>query len=358
VVQRDYRNSFNPTEKGDRPAISQRACCLLQPQQEKLILSSKGRQTMYRSVIVPLDGSSFGEHALPLAASIARRSNASLQLVHVVTPLSAVYAETLLAPDPEIEAEYVAQHCKYLERMAGRVKEFTGVTASCVVLSGEVALTLRMHMAKESPDLIVMTTHGRGALGRFWLGSMADDLVRHLHTPLLLVRPGGKAPEWSPLPAPRHLIVTLDGTPVAEQILEPALALAGLMEAELTLLRVIKPVIPMSMVPEGVTLDESTLRLQERIEAVQREQSHKARTYLEQVAERLRHNNRAVQTRVMTEDNTSRAILHAGATGATDLIALATHGRRGLQRLLLGSVADKVIRGATVPVLVLRPKQE
>jgi nucleotide-binding universal stress UspA family protein len=313
---------------------------------------------MYRSVLVPLDGSSFGEHALPLAASIARRAKAALQLVHVATPQDVAYAEALLVPDPELQYTLETQQKDYLEQMAKRVESFAQLPVSTSLLRGEVASSIRLHAVKGKVDLVVMTTHGRGALARFWLGSVADELVRHLPIPILLVRPQEGEPMWGHEPVLKHILMPLDGTPLAEQILEPATALGSLMGSDYTLLRAIKPVLPPGCPPAGESFSDRTEKLLTQIQITHERLAREAHGYLEQVAQRLRGRDLRVQTQVLVEGQPGRAILDAIAPAAIDLIALAAHGRRGLSRLVLGSVADKIIRGAAVPVLVQRPAQE
>jgi nucleotide-binding universal stress UspA family protein len=202
-------------------------------------------------------------------------------------------------------------------------------------------------------DLVVLTTHGRGPLGRFWLGSVADALVRRLPVPALLVRPQEGAPAAE---AVRHILVPLDGSPLAEQILEPAAALAELTGAAVTLLRVVGPVPPPGAeVPDGL-IEEAVQQLLEKTAELQERVNAGASQGLETAAARLRERGLVVQTRVAVADAPAPAILDAAREVGADLIALATHGRRGLKRLLLGSVADKVVRGGTLPVLLLRPR--
>jgi nucleotide-binding universal stress UspA family protein len=313
---------------------------------------------MYRSVLVPLDGSPFGEQALPLAVSIARRAKATLQLVHVATPLDVAYAGAMIVPDPDLDYILESRQRYYLERTAQRVQGFADLPVGTVLLRGETASSIRQHVVKEKVDLIVMTTHGRGSLARFWLGSVADEMVRQMPTPILLVRPREGEPAWGQEPALKHILLPLDGTPLAERILEPAIALGSLMAADYTLLRAIKPVLPTGWPPEADSLGEGVAKLLARIEATHEMLGREARGYLEEVAGRLRSRQLRVQSRVLVEEQVGRAIVEAAAPGEVDLIALATHGRRGLSRLVLGSVADKVIRGAAVPVLVQRPPQE
>jgi nucleotide-binding universal stress UspA family protein len=312
---------------------------------------------MYRSILVPLDGSTFGEHALPLALGLARRSGASLRLLHVHTPLATVYAEGAYAFDSSLEAELKAHQTHYLADVVQRIGEASSVSVHPEVLEGPVAETIRTTALGTGADLVVMTTHGRGALARFWLGSVADELVRQLPMPLLLVRPGEGQPDLKADPVPRHLLLPLDGSPLAEQMIEPAAALGSLAEADFTLLRVISPVAPLDYSIEGTTFSQRAQAIVAQIERLQAEARKEAHDYLEGVAGRLRERGLKVQTKVLVDAQPATLILRYATPPGVDLIALATHGRRGLARLFLGSVADKVIRGAAVPVLVHRAVQ-
>jgi nucleotide-binding universal stress UspA family protein len=311
---------------------------------------------MYHSLLVPLDGSAFAEHALPLALSLARRAGAGLRLVRVYTPLQAMYAPDGLFFDAELDDRLKLGQQEYLDGLVARLAAASGVPVTPVLLEGQdVATSVRAVAADTGADLVVMTTHGRGAVGRFWLGSVADKLIRELPMPLLLVRPGEAAPDFGREPVLKHLLLPLDGSPFAEQILEPAIALGSLMGADYTLLRVIKPVWPASCDFYGRDLGPEAESLLNQIEKAQGQIRKEAEEYLGRVAERLRPQSLRVRTRVEVEEQTAAAILKEAKAPAIDLIALGTHGRHGLSRLLLGSVADKVIRAATLPVLVHRP---
>lgn len=308
---------------------------------------------MLRSILVPLDGSTFGEQALPWALSIARRAKASLEIVHVHRALEATYAEMQIF-DATLDQQIRGRERQYLESTLAAVKAVGGVTAAAVNKEGEVAATIRDHAQAAGADLIVMMTHGRGPLGRFWLGSTTDELMREAPAPMLLIHPHDKKADLKTDIVLQHVLIPLDGTPLAEQILPPAVNLARLMGAALTLLRIVKPVMPMAM-PAGVgSFGEMAHHMLERVDTLQDQLKAEAQGYLDQVAERLRGQGLNVQTQVAIEEQPGVAILHH-AQPPVDLIALETHGRRGVARLFLGSVADKVIRGAHVPVLVHRP---
>src|SRR5688500_4450672 len=122
---------------------------------------------MFRNVLVPLDGSAFGEHALPLALTVARRAGATLHLMHVHTPLAAVYLEGAAYFDESLEGDYKRHQEDYLAHVVRRVKEAAPVAVTPTLAQGEVAQAIEDTAARAGADLIVMTTHGRGPLGRF-----------------------------------------------------------------------------------------------------------------------------------------------------------------------------------------------
>ena len=306
---------------------------------------------MYRSIMVPLDGSTFGEYALPLALGIARQAGATVHLTHVWVPPAPIYTDEMFVvkdmphlPDRERERTY-------LNELAMCLSERWEVAITPTLLDGPVSDTLRAHALATDVDLIVVTTHGRGPLSRFWLGSVTDALIRQMPIPILLVRPHEAALdllEEVHEQAFQHVLIPLDGSALAEEVVESAVALGRLMQAEYTLLQAIDvPLLGYAPAAHATGMDEQ-IREQWRAEA---------QTYLDQVAEGMRAEGLKVHTSVKIAQP-AVAILDYARENAVDLIAMATHGRGGVARLLLGSVADKVVRGAGAPVLLLRPQVE
>jgi nucleotide-binding universal stress UspA family protein len=301
-------------------------------------------EPMYRSLLVPLDGSDFGEHALLLALSLARRLGATLGVVHVHMSPWGAYGELGGQYDETTDRILRERDRAYLDAIVQRLAAAADISLSSALLDGPVAETISWHATATGSDLLVMTTHGRGPLARFWLGSVADALVRQASIPILLVQPREGPPDLAQEPVLRRVLIPLDGSELAEQILEPALPLGAATQAEYTLLRVVQPVMP----------GGHTQQLKQ-LQALHRQIWTEAQEHLERIAGRLRARALTVQTRVVSHDQPAAAILEDASAHGADLIALATRGRGGLKRLLLGSVADKVLRGAATPVLVYRP---
>lgn len=296
-------------------------------------------KSMFRTLLVPLDGSAFGEHALPYALETARSSGAAIELVHVH---ELVRLEELTV-DPQWDEEVREQERGYLASMADRISRAAAGAVSFTLLVGTPVRALCEQADEAGADLIVMTTHGRGGFERAWIGSVADGLVRRVEIPILLIRPREETPDLEREVRFRHILVPLDGSEFSEQILEHALAIGRPGGARYTLLRIVPP----SLLVGGRVIEVD----EERVTEIMR----RSQDYLGRVAERLRRRSVEVATQVVAHPSPAGAILEWAAAYGADLIAMTTHGRGGLARLVLGSVADKVLRGTAVPLLLYRP---
>jgi nucleotide-binding universal stress UspA family protein len=315
---------------------------------------------MYRSLLVPLDGSSLSEHALSFASAIARRSGAQLHLAYVHVPYTAepIFVEGLPVIDQALHSLRREHERAYLERLSARLVAEAAIAATASVLeplgtgtlAESIADTISRHAAAIDADLIVVSTHGRGGMTRFWLGSVADALIHMSPVPLLLIPPPDGAPDFRHFAPFHQILIPLDGTVLAEHILEHVLALGAVMPATYTLLRVVKPVTLFRAAPFTTPTDlDPDATMQHQMEA---------QRYLQAIATRLQPDMLDIRTQVMVAQQPAAAILEYARDNAADLIALATHGRGGAVRLLLGSVADKIVRGASTPVLLYRPSVE
>jgi len=293
-----------------------------------------------RIVMVPLDGSTFAEAALPLATALARRAGATLRLV-------LVHGTATGAGDEAAAAQVALQdhEREYLRGTASRLDPGGALVSGVDLLEGAPGPSLAAAVGSLRADLVVMATHGRGAVGRAWLGSVADYLLRHLHTPILLVRPGEPGPVNAGTRLER-ILVPLDTSSTSEEILETVLALAD-PGATITLAHVVEPVLGTAepTLPFPMPLDPKLLADLREL----------AQARLDRVAEALRARGVTVSARVLTGVGPAQMLLEEAGRGQYDLVAMTTHGQGGLRRLLLGSVTDKVVRGATGPVLVSRP---
>lgn len=330
---------------------------------------------MIRSVLVPLDGSSFGEHALPYAAQFAHLAQATLHLLHVHQPVNSsdgegsAFFDHLPTSSPEgmdeelgfLNSSLDEVVCKnrriYLEQIGNRLQGYGPIAINTIVLEGEVVPSIHEAITENKVDLVVMTTHGRGPLQRFWLGSVASSLLHEVATPLLMVHPKAEAADLARKVSLRRILLPLDGSSLAEEIIAPSQELAGLLGAELELLHVLKPVQATSYALQAFDFGVMDPQIQGQIDTFQEGQVKKSQKYLERLATQLNSHSISTTAKVLIADQAVPAILHEAEKSSADLISLKTHGRRGLARMLLGSVADKVVRSSHIPVLVQRPKK-
>lgn len=302
---------------------------------------------MPANILLPLDGSAFSEHALPAALELTRRLQGRLHLVHVHEPPASLPAQGSLVVEAELGRALREHEEQYLRDLADRCLSDAGITPRVELLEGPVATALAAYSHDAGIDLVVMTTHGRGGISRAWVGSVADALVRRSAVPVLLLRPQDGQAAARPLEC-RHVLVTLDGSPLAEGVLEPISLFTRLYHPRISLLRVVAP-LQVVTEPAGAVavLSQDPAAIEKAVAG--------ARTYLEEMAAPLRAGGLEVATAVQVHSVAAVAILDYAATHAVDTIAMATHGRGGWSRVALGSVADKVMRGTLMPVILYRP---
>jgi nucleotide-binding universal stress UspA family protein len=322
---------------------------------------------VYHDILVPLDGSTFAEQALPHAVFLAKHAEARLHLVLVHEPMptwvpSSAGESTVAAEARPVELAYLDGVVEKTQRQvpkgvesalleaptAGALAEYAvrqGFSAE--LLDRPVAAALATYAARQSINLIVLATHGRGPLTRSWFGGVADQVVRQVHMPVLFVRPveGEATPKR---PSYRHTLIPLDASPFSEAVLEHAMTLGSLSDARFTLLHVVEDTLPAPALTEFMPTEEFS----SAAAAPWREQASR---YLELCAARFRAEGRQVETATIFGVSPAAFILDEAHRRGVDLIALTTHGSKGLRRMLLGSVTDRIIRGSDIPVLAFRP---
>lgn len=293
---------------------------------------------MYRHVLVPTDGSPLSTRALRYAIPIAERHGARLTLLHVSAPLLAgIAGGGAPVRDASLDAAWAAEDRRAVERIAKRTRKETAVQVDVVYRTGRPASEIADFAAQERVGLVVLCTHGRGGFERLWIGSVADALLRHLTVPTLLVR-GSRAatlPEHGEALFPRAL-VPLDGSPRAEHAVQAALELVADAPLALTVLSVVPPTAAMGAKSFPSPAERELCA-----------------GYLEPLAVRHRGEGRSVEVETAVTANVARAIIEHAKRHDASVIAMATQGLGGLQRFIMGSVADKLLRTAPMPVLVV-----
>lgn len=302
---------------------------------------------MLRTILVPLDGSELAERALPTAFDLARRTGGEIHLVRVHAPLAIIGAtadgmitQDLLATDEAVRERSRA----YLADVAARSSAEWGVRAVPHLSDGSASANITDVAERVKADLIVMTTHGHGGFAPDWMGSVTDAVIRHSHRPVLALPIDGR--EAAAPFTPRSILVTLDGSDHARTILPAAQGFALAFGARVALVRVVAPFVPNDALstltqssPDAFGVDTDA--------AVAKAELDREVASLESAGVR------ATAT-VLEERAIVRSLLDHVKASDADCLAIATQGR-GLSRIFVGSVADKLIRSARRPVLVLRP---
>lgn len=296
-------------------------------------------------ILVPLDGSTFAEAALPIAVDLALRTGGAVHMLRVHTPVVPLIAVgDLSAPvyDPAWDDEMRAVATTYVAGVADRLRPALRQALSTAIRdSDDIAGQIERSAEEFQANLIVLTTHGKGGASLSWFGSVADGVLRHSRRLTLVVPERADTSAF----APRRILVAVDGSRAAEAATSAAAEFGQVYGAELALVQVVAP--PLSgdvlraMSAEG--LDRFDVDVV--VEA--------AKKGLDDAATALRAAGHTVTTLVLVHANAARALLDHIKETSPDLVAMGTHGR-GLSRLFIGSVVDKVMRGSATPALVRR----
>jgi len=297
---------------------------------------------MYRQVLVPLDGSAFAESALPLALELTRRTDADLHLVAVLEPVTSFAYEGW-------EGAAVEWSQKYMEDVLDRVEGEAGGEVSTAVRNGHTVEMLQKEATDVGADVVVMASHGRGAFSRLWLGSVTDGFIRQTDLPVIVARPDEDAEPVSDFSHSfETLLVPLDGSELSERALEHATEFGELFDSAYHLTRIVSyPVeIASPYLPHTAQLNQQVLEDAKR----------GAAEYLEAHAENMRRRGLRVTTSVAVDAQAGQGIVAETEAVGAEMVAMATHGRKGLNRVILGSAADKVLRALHRPLLLFRPQ--
>jgi len=293
---------------------------------------------MLKTILVPLDGSELAEQVIPFARELAQRSGAELLLLTSIQPVG-IWDATATAINWERE-ERLAQ--EYLDAQKERLQG-AGVKVRTRCEHGDAAANIIGTAEAEAVSLIAISTHGRSGISRWLFGSVADRVVQAAHVPLLMIRPDPKAPP--PPPVFEKILVPLDGSNVAASVIPFVEEIARLFGASLVLYHAVPPV---SAYPGFETVNP---QLDSR---VLQDLQDQARELLSAAARDIQ--GRGLQATVAVSiDLAVDGILNAARETGADLIAIGTHGRSGLGRIVMGSVANAVMRRATIPCLLVHP---
>lgn len=313
---------------------------------------------MYSCVLVPLDGSALAAQVLPYAEMVAKSTGATVLLLRVMNPYPAelvregmgVYRETddqagalpSAADWEDMLARINSDAQTYLDEMAESIRS-VGVTVETAVKDGDPADCILEEADRDAGTLIAMTTHGRSGVGRWLLGSVTDKIVRGGRHPMLVTR----AQEGGAHPVNR-VVVTVDGSELSEQAFPHASAMANALGVGVTVLRAV------SLNPYGEAFTEyASIQAGQDVAG---DMESEAREYVAGKVEELQASGLADVTGSIVTGYPASVILDEAGEAGDKLVTMATHGRVGMARLLLGSVTDRVVRHSSGPVFVVRPE--
>ena len=211
-----------------------------------------------------------------------------------------------------------------MQAVGGRRREEVGIAVRATTLAGPAQEASQDHVVVREVDLIVMATHGRGPMSRFWLGSTTDALVRHSTVPILLLRPEEEATPSSTEPfAPRKIVLPLDGSDESEAMLTHALALGGDADVEYELVRVFPypEDFASAYLPHTVQINAHLLQ----------EGRAAAQEYVETQAAALEERGMRATAHTLVASSPAAGILPLAKPMAADLVAPPPPGRGGRQ---------------------------
>jgi nucleotide-binding universal stress UspA family protein len=300
---------------------------------------------MYSKILVPLDGSKTAEKVLPYARYLADKFKVPVELLAVVDiaeVASHMASEKARFLDTIID-DAVRRLTSYLGSVA---TTFADTDVRCSVEKGKAEDTIIEKAATDTAMLITMATHGRSGLNRFLLGSVAEKVLRGMANPLLLIRATEEAKSEGEAML-KSIIVPLDGSELAEGVLPMAAGMAKKLDLEVELFRTYH--IPYNVYggDEGFYAGN----YEELLAGVRDE----AAQYLDKKAADLKNLGVAKITCVTKEGLAADEIILLGQKTPDNLIAMSSHGRSGVKRWVLGSVAEAVVRHCGDPVLITRP---
>jgi len=283
-----------------------------------------------QKILVPLDGSGEAESVLPYLRDLAPKFDSHVHILGIGIGRKTRRVNRLLED--------------YVNRVASGLQS-DNIKAKPVIRYGIAADKILDFTVEKEADLIIMATHGLSGITRWWMGSVAEKVISEATAPVLLVRSKrptktGTADKLNPL---RKILAPLDGSDVGESALAYAEILATKSQASVDLLQVISP---------PGTVEASLLGGPDWRKFV-KAMRDAGEDYLKNIAERLNGKGIKSTYEVVTGDPADKIVEYADDKKVS-LIAMSTHGRTGLARWVLGSIADKVLHGARIPILLVR----
>ncbi|MGH9420822.1 MAG: universal stress protein [Thermoanaerobaculia bacterium] len=298
--------------------------------------------SMFRNVMVPVDGSPFSREAVLQGLRLASVYGATLRLVRVASGPSfsvGTDAASGLAAADAVHATELSE----LYSIAAECRAHSTLNITATLERGPVVDALRGYARRNGVDVIVMRSHARHGLARAWFGSVADALIRQSGIPVLIVRPPSVATGLERNGSYRRIVVPLDGSLLAEQALPMASSLARCEHATILLLFVF-----------SAASDGERHEVLSPIGSISQREVSEVQAYLDNVV--LQYGTHVqMMTRIVVATDVPSAILRAAEADESDLIAMSSRGRGMMARTIGGSVSDRVMRESAISTLVIHP---
>jgi nucleotide-binding universal stress UspA family protein/CheY-like chemotaxis protein len=322
-------------------------------EEAKLARKNPERRTrLYKRIIVPLDRSELSGQVIPYVITLAKGLHADVELLNVLDLSGLALATGSAWTYLDVEA-IRSDAEQYVERVAWRIRS-QGINVDRQVLKGTAAQHILEEAEKDPTALIAISTHGNAGIARWALGSTTEKVLQATANPMLIVRSRENPPTDVRL---KTIIVALDGSAVAEQVLPHVVELATALELDVTLFRAIPSEAEYRRyLKEHVEVGPGPTMSREfsgPYEEFSNAAAAEAMEYLHGVSQDLQREGITVEERLLKGDPAALIIDLAQAT-SNNLVAMTTHGRTGLQRWMMGSVADRVVRNCGDPVLLVR----
>jgi len=302
---------------------------------------------MFKKIVVPLDGSDTAEKALVLAADLADPQDAEILLLRVSDfPIGSVEYGGLAFYNMQADCEKIAE--QYLQTVKESIK--SGPSVKTKLVSGHPVESLLRESKAFAADLVVMTSHGKSNLERWVMGTTAENFARRCPCPVLVTR-SGKPFE---VPLGKKVMVALDGSKLAEKVLPIAAAMVKRAQGELILFR-------SNSQQSKLSFEYATHDIYPPASDVQfrKKSLELAQEYLEKTAEAVRKEYSGFQvSTAFSELPAAEAILNEAEQQGVDLLAMTSHGATGPGKWFFGSDAERVLRHATRPILIVRSDWE
>jgi nucleotide-binding universal stress UspA family protein len=298
---------------------------------------------MYTKILVPLDGSATAEAALPYVEALAVGFKTAVELLSVID-VGAMTAYLSADKVPQLDGIVAKEEENSRTYLASVTKNYSArSTVTCQVVRGDPAEAILEASSKDRDTLIAMATHGHSGAKRWLLGSVAEKVLRNSTCPLFLVRASEAETEARRII--NSIVVPLDGSPLAEQILPTVSQWAQALDLEVSLIRAVEfPALTYYSSEEDFTAYED----------FQENEKREAAAYLKTKAEALIAGGVRTVSISILGGGAAAAIISYTREAPRALIAMSTHGRSGMRRWMLGSIAEKVVRHGEDPVLIVR----